>query len=231
MAWLKAIRCAVLRPVRPEADHVHADVGLAGELQHLVVVDEGGRVFAVREQHDRASPRSFRAALAPQLLQGDVEGVVERGRPRRARPPDRRLEGRLVRGEVLQDRDPVVELDDLAEVLGPQGLDEPGAGLLGDGKLLVHRRRAIDQEGDGQGERVPGEERQVLPDAVLEDGEVGPGEPGDEAVAAVGHRQVEADDLDARLEGRRALRGLREQAVVSAASKATPAATSPGHLA
>ena len=102
--------------VRPERDHVHPDVGLAGELEHLLVVDDGRRVLAVREQHDGAPPRRVRGALAAHLLERDVEGGVERGRSRGAGLANRRFEGDVVRGEVLQHRVPVVELDDLAEI-------------------------------------------------------------------------------------------------------------------
>ena len=121
---------------------------------------------------------------------------------------DRRLEGRVVGGEVLEDGGPVVELDDLRRVLGPQRLDEPHGRGLGLRQLLVHGGRGVDQDRQRDGQVLVGEEGQLLADAVLEDREVLLREVGHVVVAAVGDRQVEVDDLDAHLEGRRALRGL-----------------------
>jgi hypothetical protein len=37
--------------------------------------------------------------------------------------------------EVLEEGDPIIELDHLAEVLGPKGLDEPSAGFLATGSF------------------------------------------------------------------------------------------------
>ena len=78
----------------------------------------------------------------------------------------------LVVGEPLDDLDAAVEVHDLREILLADALGEADRGVLRDQQPLLHARARVDQQRQRDRQVGPAEVRQLLLDAVLEDGEV-----------------------------------------------------------
>ena len=120
-----------------QADRIHHHFGALGLLEHIVVGDDAGRVFAVGEQNDGMAP-DVRTGLRPNALEfaeRRVDGVVERRRAARFRGPDRAFERRAVGRERLQNLGLAVEVDDLRHVSRAQAPDETHGGFLRDRQL------------------------------------------------------------------------------------------------
>jgi hypothetical protein len=194
--------------LRLEADRVDGDLRCLGQREDLLVGDARGGVVAVREQDDGAASGGGTGITRAQLLEVDVEGVVEHRGTAGLRAAQRRFESALVGREVLKDRDAVVELDDSGQVRVAQVLDEADAGRLRDRQLLVHGPRAVYQQRQGDRQRIAREESEGLAGAVLEEREVPVGEPGHVLLVAIGHGDIEPDDVDAGLEARRPAHGV-----------------------
>ena len=141
-----------------------------------------------------------RLLLLGQVLQGHIEGGVQRGRAGGLRLADGLLERRPVRGEPLEDRGPLVELHDLGGVVGSQGVHQPQGRLADDRELLLHGGRGVDHDDQREVQAAPREERHLLLHPVLQDLEVRLRQVRDVAVAAVGDADVQVDHLDAGLE-------------------------------
>ena len=159
---------------RAQPDRVDGRLGALREIEDLFERQQARRVLAVR-QHDDRLPADLLGVLGDdllQILQRDVDGVVERGRPAGRRLLDRRLElGRAV-GEVLQHDDAAVEVDDLGEILRAEPLGEADRGFLRRRQLGVHAGARVEQQRERDRQVGAVEEGDVLLDAVLEDVEI-----------------------------------------------------------
>src|SRR4029077_20849974 len=83
------------------------------------------RVVAVGQKDDRLATLD-----APELAERGMERVVERRRAQGFRAADRLLEQRLIRGQLLEEEDLVVEIDDERPILRAERLDERRRGLV-----------------------------------------------------------------------------------------------------
>jgi hypothetical protein len=172
------------------------DVAFLRELQDLVVADQGRRVFAVGEDDHGLPCHVVGRAPEARVLQREVERVVDAGGAVRADAADRRLQLRLLVREILEHGELVIELDDLGLIVRAERAHQAHRRRAHRGQVGLHRERAVHEDRERDGELLLGEEGQLLGDSVFEDLEVAGGEAGDVAVAAVGNRHIQVDDVD-----------------------------------
>ena len=195
---------AVRHAARAQADRVDVDLGLARQLEHLVVADQGRRVLAVGEQHDGAAPQLGRLLLLRQVLERHVERVVQRGGARGLGAADRRPRARAWSAvKSCSDRGAVVELHHLREVLRPQRPHEARwrpAARRGSFSSMEAEVSIIRTSEMGRSSWVKIDSSCLTPSSKTAKSVVC--EVGDVAAAGVGDGHVEVDDLDAGLERR-----------------------------
>ena len=186
----------------PEADRVHRHLRPPRRVEHLVVAQERRGICSVRQQDHGAFAHPAVGRTPGQIAQRKVHRVVQTGRPLRPDRLDSRLEQGLVGSEVLDHGVTMVEADDLGRVHRPQRVDEPQRRTLDDRHVRLHGQRAVDEDRDRDRRLLLIEDRDLLGNAVLEDGEVLLLEIGDVPAAGVGHGDAQVDDVDVRPEAR-----------------------------